>query len=266
MARIKILTSAANPLLKKLRRAVAGGGRTADGYCVAESFHLLEEALKSGCEIAAVLVSDIAYPALESRFGTLRGLRVVSMPDSLFRTVAATETSQGVMALVRPPLWEPRQLFGPRALVVVLDGLQEPGNAGAVVRAAEAFAASGVIFLKGTVSPYNPKAVRASAGSVFRVPLVSGLEAEEAQAAFQRAELEVWCATPAGGANLEDADLRRRCAIIIGSEAHGVSERLRSGSRKIRIPTSSVESLNAAVAAGVLLYEASRQRRSPASR
>jgi TrmH family RNA methyltransferase len=137
---------------------------------------------------------------------------------------------------------------------------QDPGNAGAVVRAAEAFGATGLMFLKGTVSPHNPKTVRASAGSIFRVPLVSGLDETLARAALEQRRLDIYAAMPAGKRDLGDCDLTRPCALIIGSEGRGVSERLRSAALDLRIPVAGVESLNAAMAAGILLYEARRQR------
>jgi TrmH family RNA methyltransferase len=141
-----------------------------------------------------------------------------------------------------------------------LDGIQDPGNAGAILRAAEAFGASGLIFAKGTVSPYNPKAVRASAGSVFRVPLIQGLAAAEIQTAFAHKGLAVYASVPNQGQAVHLADLARACAVIIGSEGRGVSDRLRQGTSALHIPTASVESLNAAMAAGIVLYEAQRQR------
>ena len=147
-------------------------------------------------------------------------------------------------------------------MAVVLDGLQDPGNAGSIVRAAEAFGATGVLFTKGTVSPFNPKTLRASAGSLFRVPFVHGLDVTLARAAFQQRQVDVYAAMPHGARPLPQADLRRKCALVIGSEAHGVSEALRCGAVGISIPTMGVESLNAAVAAGILLYEAQRQRSS----
>jgi len=161
---------------------------------------------------------------------------------------------------VRPPAWKLEQLFRGRSLVVALDGLQDPGNAGAILRVAEAFGATGAMFLKGAVSPYNPKAMRASAGSVFRLPLVTGLDPDLARAAFEQQRLDVYATTPAARKNLAEADLTRKCALIVGSEGRGVSEKLRAGAIDLRIPTSGVESLNAGMAAGVILYEARRQR------
>ncbi len=192
----------------------------------------------------------------------LQSTRTVVIADSLFQTLASTETSQGVIALVRPPEWTLQQLFRGRSLVVVLDGLQDPGNAGSIVRAAEAFGASGVMFLKGTVSPWNPKTLRASAGSLFRVPLVAAIEPSLALAALRQNNVDLYAAMPFTGAELmaSAVDFGRKCAIVIGSEGRGVSRELHGAASDVAIPTIAVESLNAAAAAAILLYEARRQR------
>jgi len=142
----------------------------------------------------------------------------------------------------------------------VLDGVQDPGNAGAILRAAEAFGATGAAFLKGTVSPYNPKCLRASAGSVFRLPVVPSLDASLLMAALEQKRVHLFAAMPRAETPLFDANLAGRCAIVIGGEGRGVSQKLQVHAKGLKIPTSGVESLNAAVAAGVLLYEARRQR------
>src|SRR5579862_8152552 len=159
MAQIESITSAANPLVKDIRRAIARGGLTDEGLCIAETFHLLKEALRSERDVPVVILSESARSSVG-----VNGRRTVILPDPLFQSIASTETSQGVIALVRPPEWSIDQLFRGQSMVVVLDGLQDPGNAGTIARAAEAFGATGLIFLKGTVSPWNPKTLRASAG------------------------------------------------------------------------------------------------------
>src|SRR5216684_3262952 len=175
MARPETISSAANPLVKSVRRAIAHGTLTEDGLCVAESFHLLEEALRGDCAVKVVLAARSVQSAVEAHVRRLQGIRMAVLPDALFQSLAGTESSQGVIALVVPPSWTLEQLFRGGSLVVVLDGVQDPGNAGAIVRAAEAFGATGVMFLKGTASPFNPKTLRASAGSLFRVPFVHGV-------------------------------------------------------------------------------------------
>ncbi|MDE3167868.1 MAG: RNA methyltransferase [Acidobacteriota bacterium] len=264
MARAESITSAANPLIKDVRRAVARGTLTAQGLCVAETFHLLEEALRSDCEVRTVLAAESVRGAAEKHVRGLPGVHVAVLPDPLFQQISATETAQGVMALVKPPEWKLEQVFRGCPLVVVLDGLQDPGNAGTIARAAEAFGASGMLFLKGSVSAWNPKVIRASAGSLFRVPFLHGVDVELARAALKQNRVEWFAGVPANSRGavmpLAQADLTRRCALVIGSEAHGVSEKLRGAATDVSIPTTGVESLNAAVAAGILLYEARRQR------
>jgi len=266
MPRPELITSAANPLLKEVRRAIAHGDLTEDGYAVAESFHLLEEALRSDREVGAVLAAQSVGSAAEAHIRRLRGIRLALLPDALFQRLSGTENSQGVIALVKPPVWSMEQLFRGCPLVVVLDGLQDPGNAGTIARAAEAFGASGLLFLKGTVSPTNPKTLRASAGSLFRIPYLHGVDAALACAALRQHKVELYAGVPARPGkstllrSILEVDLTVRCGLVIGSEARGVSEGLRSAALDVSIPTVGVESLNAAIAAGVLLYEARRQR------
>jgi RNA methyltransferase, TrmH family len=262
VARIELLTSAANPLLKDVRRAIARGALTDEGWCVAESFHLLEEALRSERNVRVVLASESVKTTVERHIAGLRGPRTVVLPDTLFQSIAATETSQGVIALVEPPQWSIDQLFRGQSLVIVLDGLQDPGNAGAIARAAEAFGATGLMFLKGTVGPFHPKTLRASAGSLFRIPFVSGLDAPLARASLKQRRVDLYAAMPFTGSETfaGDVDFSRKCAIVIGSEGRGVSQELHGIATDVAIPTVGVESLNAAVAASVLLYEARRQR------
>ncbi|HEX4135560.1 MAG TPA: RNA methyltransferase [Bryobacteraceae bacterium] len=262
MARTETITSAANPLLKDVRRAIARGGLTDEGWCVAESFHLLEEALRSERNVRIVLASASVQTTVERHVSGLRGPRTVILPDNLFQTVAATETSQGVIALVEPPAWSVDQLFRGQSLVVVLDGLQDPGNAGAIARAAEAFGATGIMFVKGTVNPFHPKTLRASAGSLFRIPFVSGIDAQLARASLKQRRVDLYAAMPFTGSQTfaADVDFSRKCAIVIGSEGRGVSQELHGIAKDIAIPTVGVESLNAAIAAAVLLYEARTQR------
>jgi len=260
MAKVQRLTSPANGLVKQVSKAVAGGGLTPEGYCIAETFHLLEEALRSRCEIKLVLASESARARAEQCLRGRPELRLFVLPDSLSERLSATEAGQGVTTLVRPPAWTLDDVLRGRPLVVVLDGLQDPGNAGAIVRAAEAFGSSGLVFLKGSVHPYNPKAVRASAGSLFRVPILHGVEGNRVLAAAGRKKLAIYAASPAGGVPAAEADLAQACMIVVGSEGRGWRQDLWVDARKVRIPTTEVESLNAAMAAGILLYEARRQR------
>ena len=266
----EFITSAANPLLKEVRRTLVRGELTTGGHCVVETFHLLEEALRSQCRVRTVIAAESARTTVESQIANREGIRLVIVPDQLLNATAAVISSQGVVAVVEPPQWTLAQTIGTslaqsqgaQPLLVVVNGVQDPGNLGTILRSAEAFAATGVLLLKGTVSPFNSKALRASAGSLFRVPLVNGLDEASTLAFLQQSEIETYAAIPGAESrnSFADADLTRPCAFVIGSEGQGVSAKIQSATKPISIPTCGVESLNAAVSAAILMYEARRQR------
>jgi RNA methyltransferase, TrmH family len=246
------LTSPQNPLLKEIRRAGSKGSLTRDGFAIAEGFHLLQEAMRSRVEIGAVLATEAAASRISD-------LPVTVVPDSLFHGLATTESPQGVLALVRPREFTIEDVLNEAPVLVILDGIQEPGNAGAIVRAAEAFRASGAVFLKGSASPHNPKTLRASAGSLFRLPTVQAVEPEWLVDALAQRRIPLWAAMPRGP-SLWSADLRPPVGLIIGSEGRGIRPELLRVSQPVSIPTVGVESLNAAVAGAILLCEVMRQR------
>jgi TrmH family RNA methyltransferase len=252
---IETLASERNPLFRQVRKAASRGMLTDEGYAVGEGFHLLEEALDSGVEIGAVIAAEESRAKMTPFYERLEGARVVIAPRSVFASLTTTEQPQGVIALIRPRVWTLEDIFPGAALAVVLDGVQDPGNAGAAIRSAEAFGATGAVFLKGSVNPYNPKCLRGSAGSIFRIPVVAGV----AEADLPEA-VPLYAAIPRAPRELDQIDLANPCAIAIGAEGRGISERLAARAVPFSIPTNRVESLNAAVACGVILYEAKRQR------
>jgi TrmH family RNA methyltransferase len=256
----QVISSAANPLLKEVRRALRQGVATSDGCVVVDSFHLLEEALRSGRECEMVLASEDARSRVLKILASHDRTPVRFVENALFDRIAPSETPQGVLALVRPPCWTLDDLFRRQPLVVILDGVQDPGNAGAIARAVEAFGGTGVVFVRDTAGPFNPKTLRASAGSLFRLPYVAGVGRDLTRQELRRRNVQVIAASSESGSPPDRLDWRAPTALVIGSEAHGVSLPLREEAKSVRIPTSEVESLNAAVAAAVLLYEASRQR------
>lgn len=251
------LTSAANPLLKDLRQAVRRGGLTADGLAVVESPRLLVEARESGLIIESVLVSEPAFERHGPPDG-VDGLELRVVDENLFKRIASTVTSQGVIALARLPEWDFSRLFESERPVVVLDGLQDPGNVGAILRSAEAFGAGGVVFAAGTASPFHPKTIRASAGSLFRLPFVHRERPGRIVAACLERDFRLLAASAHVGEPITEVDFSRS-AVVIGAEARGVHEEFMEDAAPIRIPTDRVESLNAAMAATVILWEAARR-------
>ena len=260
MIKTPVISSPANPLVKDVRRAIARGELTSEGLLIAETYHLLDEAIRSRLEIPVVLAAVHARREVEARLNGHPGTRLVVLPDTLFAKLVGTQTAQGLIALIKPPKWSLEDLFTVLPLIVVIDGVQDPGNAGSIVRAAEAFGASGVVFLKGSVNPLNPKAIRASAGSLFRVPFQSGVAAESATAACRERGVRLYSTGPRAPTSILDVNFNTPISIVIGSEGRGVTEATAKRSEHVYIPTAIVESLNAAQAAAVILYEAARQR------
>lgn len=257
------IQSAHNPVVKEIRRALARGGLTRDGLCVAEGFHLLEEALRSGLRCGTVFATEPAAAQALERIGRGGRIRLAVIAERVMAQISTTEHAQGVLALVEPPQWREDDLFSIPGPVVVLDRLQDPGNAGAIARAAEAFGAAGIVWVKGTVARWNPKTLRASAGSLFRLPVIDAEDGEQAAAMIRARGAAIRITSPREGAPPWEMDWRAPCALVIGNEAHGVGEAWRRAGEPVRIPTAGVESLNAAAAAAVILYEAMRQRGTP---
>jgi TrmH family RNA methyltransferase len=267
---VRVVESKDNARLKKLRKALAVPGRIAQGHVGIEGPHLLEEALRAGLHVRTIFVAQGSEQSLDA-LSVPPETEILRLPAKLLHSALATETPQSIAALVEPPEWSWPHILGARArgaeLVVVLAGIQDPGNLGTILRSAEAFGATGVVSLPGTVSAWNPKAVRASAGSVFRVPLLTVSERE----CFERllgAGVKILITTVQAAQPAELVDLASPVALIIGNEGNGVSGDLAAkADARITIPCPGpVESLNAAVAASVLLYEAARQRATPMSK
>lgn len=248
------ITSRANGLCTHLRKLAASSSyRRRCGEFLCDNPKLLEEALLWGGDLHTVVCTHPeTLPALPE------GVRRVQVPADVMKSVSPTEMPQGVLAvcgLFSRPL--PEKLEGRR--YVVLDGVQDPGNVGTILRTADAFHTDGLFLVNGCADLYNPKTVRATMGAVFRCPVWS-CKSEEVLELLERSGLPLY------GAALRDdtADVRdvdyRRCAVAIGSEGRGLSAQMLQGcTRTVRIPMSAhCESLNAAAAAAVLLWEAAR--------
>lgn len=265
---IRIVQSAQNARLKELRRALSNPPRNGEGWAGIEGPNLLTEAVRAGLHIRCVFVAQGSERMVEV-LRLAEPVETLAFPRELLNAALATETPQPLAALVEPPTWTWADLLaeGPAgdrqqaSLIVVLAGLQDPGNLGTIVRSAEAFGANGVICLPGTVSAWNPKAVRASAGSIFRVPVLIANE-DEAMTKLREAGVRILATTVQGTPHAGRFDLTGSISLVIGNEGNGVPAELAAkADEAVTIPCPGpVESLNAAVAASVLLYEASRQR------
>lgn len=252
---METITSRQNPLCTHLRKLSSSAAyRRQCGEFLCDSPKLLQEALLWGSELHTVVVTaGTEAPPLP------KGVRLVEVPADVMKSVSPMETPQGTLFICTihtEPL--PEMLAGRR--YVVLDTLQDPGNVGTILRTADAFHADGMFLVNGCADLYNPKTLRATMGAVFRCPVWT-VGVEELSALLKRSGIPLY-----GAALREDTlDARQadysRCAIAIGSEGRGLTEDvLALCDRTIKIPMSEhCESLNAAAAATVLLWEAARK-------
>ncbi len=261
---IRVVESKQNARLKELRRALAASGRDKIGRVGIEGPNLLEEALRAGVRITTIFVAQGSEPLLDPLHVPAE-IEVLLLPRPLLESALSTETPQPIAALVEPPDWTWAHLLSTHrsgaALIIILAGVQDPGNLGTILRSAEAFGGTGVVSLPGTVGVWNPKAVRASAGSAFRMPLLAAPE-RECFAQLREAGIKILATTVLAAQPADLVDLAGPIALLIGNEGSGVAPELAAkADAAITIPCPGpVESLNAAVAASVLLYEATRQR------
>jgi RNA methyltransferase, TrmH family len=263
--RLRRIEGRHNSLLKELRQAFSRGELTASGDCAVDGFRVIEEAIRSGLRFRAVFVSESGQ-ARAARLLPQIGSHVetVLLPDKLFAGAVPSETPQGVAGLVHIKTHTLDQLIenASSAPLLVVAGLQDPGNLGTILRSAEAFGAAGAVLGEGTVSVYNSKVVRASAGSVFRLATLK-TDLKRMIEKLRTGGIKLVATSSHKGTPLPQADLNRQIAIFIGNEGAGLDKKLISEMDElIMIPHSSrVESLNAGIAASIILYEAARPKK-----
>lgn len=248
------VTSRKNPLLTQIRKLTGSRSyRRQCGLFLGDGRKLLEEAVRWNAPLTAVVADqDAPLPPLPA------DTRVVTVPGDVMVSVSPMEAPQGALFLCEQPEMRPPQAL-PGSRYLVLDGLQDPGNVGTIWRTADALGADGLLLVNGCADPWNWKTVRATMGACFRLP-VWEVEAGELPALLERSGLPLYAtALRADTVDLRRADLSR-CAVVIGSEGRGVSERLLQAScRTLKIPMrQQCESLNAAAAAAVVLWEMAR--------
>jgi len=254
-------------LIQRIRAMVRSGELLDSGpdgaEVLLETPNLIDDAIRSGVPIAAALVRADASPGIRALLRSIPSdTKTYEVESKLFPELTSTENNPGLIALAKAPLWKQEDLFaGAEPLIVVLAGVQDPGNLGTILRAAEAFGATGVLAAKGTVSPYNSKAIRAASGTLFRLPLLRNLTVQQIVLLLARKNISLLASTAHGGTPLAAMDLAKPLALAVGSEGAGLPREFENAGIRVSIPMASqVESLNVATAACILLYEVARQR------
>jgi TrmH family RNA methyltransferase len=275
---METIASRKNPLVLLMRR-VAQGDADERGRVLLDGLHLVQEARTAGLSLstAAFTTKVLSAPdgAARRLATTLAGLgcRVAQVSDAVMEAMSPASTPSGVVALAARPRHELAALLPPtvkQPFLCVAAGVQDPGNVGAIVRVAEAGGASGVIVAGNSADPYGWKALRGAMGSAFRLPVVREADVDAVLAALRAAGVRVLATAPASGANggvvsrrsFSDKPLTGACAFLLGGEGPGLPESIiATADGVITIPMEPpVESLNVAVSAGLIIYEARRQR------
>ncbi|MGA8540077.1 MAG: RNA methyltransferase [Terriglobales bacterium] len=263
--RLRPVASRDNRRLKELRLAFRRAELTAQGECAIDGIKLLEEALRNSQQINSVFFSESSRPLAEKLMLQISSrTEALVLPNALFNSIVPSDAPQGVAALVTLPAFDSSQLLdratdGP---FVVAAGLQDPGNLGTILRSAEAFGAAGLFLTEGTVSPYNWKVLRGSAGSIFRLPFLR-ITSAELIPLLRAHGVRLLATSSHQGTPLPQISWTLPLAIFIGNEGAGLSrELMRKMDEILAIPQAKqVESLNAGVAASIVLYEAARIRK-----
>ena len=246
----------------KTFRRVARGDQT---LALLDGWHLVEEALRTDLVIdtvAVVGVNEVPGSAVVAQ-ALARGAEIVDVSPAVMDALSPVRAPSGVVALVRRRSVALNDLLTPAPpLILIAIDIQDPGNLGAMIRSAEAGGASGVVVLGASADAWGWKALRAAMGSTLRVPVLQGSDSETVIDALRAAGVQLVATVPRNGTDIGDIDWRKASAILIGGEGPGLSEPLlRAADSRISIPMQQpVESLNAAVAAALLVYEARRQR------
>lgn len=258
---MNIITSTSNQQVKQLiQLQKKAKERTQQDVFIVEGIKMYQEVPKD--RLVHSYVSESFYQKKKELFKDIKQLTVLS--DRVFESVSDTKTPQGVLCLVRQYHYQKEDLLGKKPLIMVLENLQDPGNLGTIVRTAEGAGVTGILLSDGCVDLYNPKVIRSTMGSIYRMPFFYSAQFRE-DIEWMKGQGVTMFAAHLKGKHAHDGESYKEAAgFMIGNESRGLSEETAElADVYIRIPMcGQVESLNAAVASAVLMYEANRQRRS----
>lgn len=265
----EFISSPTNKLIKEVASLKQRKYRDSLGMFVAEGMRIVEECATSAWPVEVCIYTEAAASRERTRVIidklAATKCRMVIVPEDIYNKISDTEQPQGIMAVIKKRQASITQMITQDnilPLIVVLDGIQDPGNAGTIIRTADAAGCTGVIMLKGSADIYAGKTVRATMGSLFHLPVIEGVTPEDLVSELRQSGVTLLATCLQKSDVYYQLDFTKPVAIILGNEGQGVShELIEAANARINIPlVGQAESLNVAVAAGVIIYEAVRQR------
>ncbi len=261
------IQSSQNSTIKEIKALHQKKHRDTQSLYFVEGIRFVNDAVENGQSIFKVVISDKLESlnggkALISKLSEVCS-EIYNVPDKLFREISDTQSPQGVLAVLQKPEVQMNKVISTGKSVVILDSLQDPGNVGTIIRTADAAGVSAVLMTKGCVDVYSPKVLRSTMGSIFHLPIIENLDTAEIIKELKSLGYKVIASHLNGQNNYYDEDLTVKSAIIVGNEANGISEETAAMSDKlVKIPMPGrAESLNASIAASIMIYELVRQNR-----
>lgn len=260
------ITSIKNPLIKEIKALYRKKDRIKNNAFIVEGIKIIEEMILNDYPLKNIIYTDQLLNSKDGSkfFEKIKELNnLVYVPNNVFKEISDTENPQGVLGVAK---FEHKSLediiIKERPFLLYLDEVQDPGNMGTIIRTADAFNADGIIIQDGCVDPYNPKVVRATMGSIFRVPLYYTSDGSNGLIRLKDMGIEIYSTSLDDSIPIYDANFNHSFVMVIGNESKGVSEEIFSISDKlIKIPMpGKSESLNAGVAASIIMYEVMKQR------
>lgn len=263
-----MITSAQNRIIKDIKALSKKKDRVKSGLFIAEGLRFVESAIEAGAHIEYIVYSTSVFRTTEGKILIDELLRhaeinVVEVDEKLMAELSDTQSPQGILAIVHQPKSTWSDLIKDKGLIVILDRIQDPGNLGTILRTSDAAGATGLVLLKGTVDLYNPKVLRSTMGSIFSIPVIEGVEWDEACSKLKESGFVIAATALENSVEYDSVDYRGATALVIGNEANGISDAIFTDADfRVKIPiVGSAESLNAGVAASIMVYEVLRQRK-----
>lgn len=261
------ITSSSNPTIKEVKSLYRKKERWAKKSFLVEGIKIVEECIDNNYPLSNIIFSH-ELRSISGGEGLWQKIRtydqLIKVPDRLYREISDMENPQGVMAIAIFKQNSIEEIYDKgNPFLLLLDQIQDPGNMGTIIRTADAFGIDGIIVTEGCVDIYNPKVVRSTMGSIFRVPIYHTLEGRKIIEELKKKNLKIYSTSLKGDRFIQDVDFNRPSLLIIGNESKGVSHSLEVlADNLIKIPMiGAAESLNAAIASSIIMYEAVRQRR-----